>query len=372
VSGVPVEVVGVPADLVLRNKPPNVVIWATAQRQRWARLGAENFRATVDASRSQVGVQELAVRVTSADAGVQVASVAPVRVSIGLERVATKDVRVQVRVMDSAPFGFRANTPTASPERVRVSGPESVVEPVVSVAASVRLENARSKISEWIRPVPQDAGGRELRDLTISPETVLVEVPIDQELSYRSVPVVAQLTGEPALGYQVLGVTVEPSTLTVVGEPSAVDQLRFLNTKPVDLSRTTKDITVNAEPVLPDPVGLARSQPITVKIAVGAVPGSQAFTLSPRPLGLRPDLDAVIEPSTIQITLSGPMPVLSVLTARDIQVNVRLEGLDPGQYTFKPEIVVPPSVVIDRTTPQQVTASIRSTIPISGTPTPAR
>lgn len=370
ISGIPVDVVGVPADLVLRNRPAAVVVWASATRQRWTRLGAENFRATVDASRALVGVQELPVRVTSIDTGVHVVSVTPVRVSIGLERIATKEVRVQIRVLDSAPFGFRADVPVPSPERVRVSGPESAVEQVVSVVAPLRLESAHSKVSEWIRPIPQGVDGRELKDLTVSPETVLVEVAIEQELAYRSVPVVAQLGGSPGLGYQILGVTVEPNTLTVVGEPTAIGQLRFLNIKPIELNRTTKDLTVIGEPLLPEGVSLARNQPVTVKVAVGAVAGSQTFSAVPTLLGLAPELESTMEPNVIQVVLSGPMPVLGLLNPRDIQVNLKVEGLPSGVHLLKPDIVVPSSIAVERTTPQQITVTLRPIPPATPTAMP--
>jgi YbbR domain-containing protein len=238
------------------------------------------------------------------------------------------------------------------------------------VVAPLRLESAHSKVSEWIRPIPQGVDGRELKDLTVSPETVLVEVAIEQELAYRSVPVVAQLGGSPGLGYQILGVTVEPNTLTVVGEPTAIGQLRFLNIKPIELNRTTKDLTVIGEPLLPEGVSLARNQPVTVKVAVGAVAGSQTFSAVPTLLGLAPELESTMEPNVIQVVLSGPMPVLGLLNPRDIQVNLKVEGLPSGVHLLKPDIVVPSSIAVERTTPQQITVTLRPIPPATPTAMP--
>ena len=66
------------------------------------------------------------------------------------------------------------------------------------------------------------------------PEAVLVEVPIEQKLSYKTVPVEPKLQGTVGLGYQVVGVTIDPSTVTFVGDPKTLNQLQF-----VSLSRST-------------------------------------------------------------------------------------------------------------------------------------
>lgn len=359
VGGVPVEVTGLPADLVLRNPPPSVRLWVSAPRQRWPRLGPDNFRAQVDASRAQAGVQELPVQVTSLDPSARVLVVEPNRTSIGLERVASKDVRVQVRVADSVSFGFEAGSPSVAPQQVRVSGPESTIDEVVSVVASLRLENARGNVSEWIRPVPQTADGREMRDVVVSPETVLVEVPIKQQVTYRTVPVIPQVVGETALGYQVVGITAEPTSLTVVGDPAALNELRFLNSKPVDLGRTAKDLTINTDPLLPSNVALAREQKIVVRISISPVPGTITMRLSPVITGTAEGLEASVDPTSVQVTLSGPTPVLSLLTPHDVQVVAKATDLDIGVHKVNLTVNSPPSVKVEQVTPVVLTVTLR-------------
>ncbi len=369
VGGVPVEVTGLPAELVLRNRPPSVRLWVSAPRQRWPRLGPDNFRAVVDASRAQAGVQELPVRVTSLDPTARILVVEPSRTSIGLEKVASKDVRVQVRVLDSVSFGFEAGTPIAAPQQVRVNGPESIVSQVVSAVASLRLENARSNVSEWVRPIPQGADGRELRDISVSPETVLVEVPIKQQLTYRTIPVVPQIVGDPALGYQVLGITVEPTSVTVVGEPALINDLRFLSTKPVDISKAAKDLTVTTDPLLPDRVALARSQQITVRVSVAAVPGTLTMRLAPTLIGLESEIEGSIDPALVQVLLSGPTPALSALTPQDVQVTAKVTGLAPGRHTVEAAVSAPPTVRVEQVTPPSIVVTLRR-VP-TATPNPA-
>ncbi len=359
VTGVAVEVVGTPADLVLRNRPSSVRLWVSAPRQRWARLGPDSFRASLDASRAQVGVQELPVRVASLDPTAKVLSVEPSRTSIGLERLASKDVRVQVRVMDSASFGYRVGSPTVAPERVRVSGPESMVDQVVSVVAAVRLESARSQVSEWVRPVPQSVDGRELREISVSPETVLVEVPMEQELAYRTMPVVPQVTGEPGLGYQVAGITVEPPSITVVGDPAEINELRFLTTRPVDLGRTTRDLAVNAEPVFPGRVTLARAQQIVVRVSITPIPGTVTTRVAPTVTGVEGELEATIEPAAVQVVLSGPMPQLNSLTAGDIQATAVVTEQTIGPRRVALSVTSPPGITVERVVPSDVTVTLR-------------
>ncbi|MCL5025833.1 MAG: CdaR family protein [Chloroflexi bacterium] len=367
VSGVPVEVTGLPADLVLRNPPSSVRLWVSAPRQRWPRLGPDNFRAQIDASRAQAGVQELPVHVTSLDPSARVLVIEPNRTSIGLERIALKDVGVQVKIVDSVSFGFEAGLPSVAPQQARVSGPESAVDQIVSVVASLRLDSARSNVSEWVRPVAQTADGRELRDVSVSPETVLVEVPIKQEVTYRTVPVVPQIVGEPALGYQMVGIAVDPSSLTVVGDPTAINDLRFLSTKPVDLGRTAKDLTVAIDPQLPANVALARDQKVTVRVSVSPTPGTMSMRLVPIITGADAGLEGSVEPNSAQVMLSGPTPVLGLLTPQDVQVIVNATDLGAGSHKVTATVVAPPTVKVEQVVPPVLTVTLRP----AATATPA-
>ena len=360
VSNIPVEVVGVPSSLTVRNPPQSVSIRATAPRERWSNLGPESFKMFVDASLASDGINELKVQGRALSGSVRLEEALPPLVLVGFARLKSKDVPVIVNMLDTAPFGYRADPPTVSPERVTVSGPESQVLLVVGVAVDARLDGSRTRLSRWYQPTPIGIDKDEIRDVVIKPESVLVEVPVEQELMYKTVVVVPEFTGRVVLGYQMVGYNVEPSSVTLVGSPAVLAELNHVATKPVDLTGASRDVIAYIELLLPSRAALARTQDMVVRVYVNAVQASTTISVALEPVNLRDGLQATLLPSEVEVTISGPMPLLSALAARDLQPTLDLRGLGPGTHAVEPSFTTAPSLKRERTLPERVTVVIRA------------
>ena len=71
--------------------------------------------------------------------------------------------------------------------------------------------------------------------------------------SSREVPVAVRLVGAPAVGFQVRGYSVEPSSVRIIGPQSRVDQLATVVTDPVDVSGLSRDTSLDTRIFVPDP-----------------------------------------------------------------------------------------------------------------------
>src|SRR3972149_655246 len=151
----------------------------------------------VDASHASVGINELKVQGRALSGSLRLEEAQPPLVQVGFEGLKSKDVPVILNMLDTAPFGYRADLPTVSPERVTVSGPESQVLRVVGVAVDARLDGSRTRLSRWYQPTPIGIDKDEIRDVVIKPESVLVEGPVGQGLMCKNVVVVPEFTGRP-------------------------------------------------------------------------------------------------------------------------------------------------------------------------------
>ncbi|HUW65288.1 MAG TPA: CdaR family protein [Spirochaetia bacterium] len=227
------------------------------------------FAAVVDLSGAKAGNDTVPVQVTS-PFGVKVVQVIPAQVTVAVDRMADRHLPVQVKVQGNAAPGYRAGAPVARPVLVDVRGPATALDQLSTVPVTVDLGGASQPLDESL-PVELSGSG-----FTVAPDRVRVTVPVVQESPVKSVPVVVQVEGVPASGYQIGNITANPDTVTLYGSPQQLAGVTFINTLPVSLGNYTHDLL--EEVPLQLPAGVGRVAPDKVQVTVQVNPvgaGSQ-------------------------------------------------------------------------------------------------
>lgn len=323
------------------------------------RLGSSAFEAYVDVSKAGPGVQDFQVRVDHSDPRVRVDEVLPSKMTMLLEVVARKEVPVKVSIVGSVPFGYTSKPVRMTPEQVVVSGPQSVVTRVASGAVEVNLEGVRTSIGQPFRATAHAEDGTDVKSVTIQPGSVFIELPVEREVGFKTVPLTPRVLGTVALGYQIVGMSVEPTAVTVVGDPVVLGELTYLSTKPVNVGGATGDVALVVEAETPEGVSLARKQNLVARVFVSPVEGSQVIRVAPTILGQASDLQSSVSPGSVDVTLSGPMPSLSSARPQDVKVVADVSGLVTGTYTIVPTVTVPSALRVDSVAPNRVSVTIR-------------
>src|SRR5262249_31160426 len=161
------------------------------------------------------------------------------------------------------------------------------------------------------RPIPESTSGVKIDRVSMTPEAVVVQVPVEQKLSYKTLPVEAKLQGNVALGYQIVGILVDPVTVSLVGDPKTLNEMQTVSTNPVTIDGATSDLQQTTGLALPGTVALARSQSIVVRVLVAMADGSKTIQVSPIVANAMSGLSYSVAPGTVNVTVSGPIPVLS-------------------------------------------------------------
>lgn len=359
-QAIEVELHNLPAGLTVRNDVQTVRLIVAAPRDVWPDLRPAKFQASVDLSRVGPGVQELPVEVHSIDTRVLVREVSPQKAIVQLESIRKKEVTVRAKIQGEVPPGYIARTPKITPDLITVTGPQSLVEQVVDGTVEISLTGFRNTLNQVYKVAPLNSSGDRVDRVKFTPENVVVEVPIEQERAFKNVPIAPQISGALANGYQVIGIRVEPNALTIEGEPRAIESLNVVQTMPIDLNNAAGDISLNAELNLPSGTRLARTQPVFVRILVAAVDGNKVLDIAATIQNVGDGRRATSSPAIIRLTISGPMPVLSALAARDVRLIVDAAGLAPGIHALRPRIEVPSLVRVQSLDPEQVNVQITS------------
>jgi YbbR domain-containing protein len=357
---VPVEVKNLPGAVLPRADVQPVRVQISAPHDAWTSgaLSAEKIKAVVDASTAGPGVTELPLSVTIADPRAIVEAVDPPKAVVRLEPVKKREVPIKTRVNGAVPLGYEAREPNVNPQTVTISGPQGPVEQVAYVVAEVSLEGARSSISQPVSLLPRSVAGDPVDKVDVSPERAVVEIQVAQEIAYKTVPVVPQVVGTVSFGYQIVGVMVDPVTTTVAGDPRPLGDMSYLQTRPVDVSNAVGDVALNAEPLLPPGVTLTRSQSFLVRVLVSPVEGSKTIEVAPQIKGAG-ERQVSISPSAVQVTVSGPMPLLTQLKPQDIQVVVDVTGAATGTAKLQSAITVPSLIKLVGNEPRDIVVTIK-------------
>src|SRR6185295_17599638 len=106
----------------------------------------------------------------------------PSRVEVTVEPLRTKEVPVRVATFGSPVTGFSATETQVDPQTVTVSGAESLVGLVESVAAVLNLTGARVDVADdRIELEPRDARDGGISRVTVSPAVARVSIKIEQK-----------------------------------------------------------------------------------------------------------------------------------------------------------------------------------------------
>ncbi|MBI3971189.1 MAG: hypothetical protein HY332_07845 [Chloroflexi bacterium] len=357
-SEIPVEVRGLRPNLVVANDITPVKVRISAPQESWKRLGVGSFRAVVDLTESSAELIQPAVTVDVSDPEVRVLDVMPSKVSVRIEELRTASVPVHVNQLGSLPFGYRlVRDATVVPSQVEVSGPASAVEKVKEAIVAVRLEEARATVEQTLKPEPRGPSGV-VTGVRVEPQSVTVTLPVEQIAGSKAVSVVPQVRGQPAPGYWQGTISVDPSTVQVVGEPAALESVSAIDTAVVDVSGAQTDVTRTVALVRPPGIAMVRDQAATVRVSIVPLRGQQVRDTLVVVENATNDTQATVAPASASVTLSGPQPTLLRLAGEEIVATVDAANLEPGTHSLPVTVRVPGGTQVDRVVPDRVTVTI--------------
>ena len=128
-----------------------------------------------------------------------------------------------------------------------------------------------------------------------------------------------------------------------------------MQTTQLDLSGASKNIETNLSLDLPDGVLLIGDQTVAVQIEVVPIEDSRPIAFRQvEVVGLSPGLQAQLSPTTVDVILAGPLPVLNSLEPSDVHIRIDLTGKTVGTYQLTPAIILPDGVTLQSILPGTV------------------
>ncbi len=340
------ETVGQDPGLVIDGSvPAEVQLSLRAPQSVWNSLAAQpgSVRAVIDLSGLSAGQHEINVQVQVNARPVRIVSVTPSSVVLTLEPLVTRTLPLQTTVSGQPAVGYQVGDLTVDATSVVLAGPQSVVQQVSKVQVVIDVSGAREGIDQSIPVRALDDTNAPVGDLSIQPNTVHVTLPIDRQGGFRDVAVKVVVHGQVAAGYRLDSISVYPPVVTVYSaNPDLVNNLPgVIETQPIELQAAKDSLSMRVSLNLPSGISVVGQS--TVLIQAGISPIQSSLTLAGEKVevtGLPDGLAAQVSPATVDVILSGPLPILDTLTRQDIHVTVDATGLGAGTYQLTPSVQI--------------------------------
>lgn len=372
---IPIEVVGQSGDVyVLAISPDSVAsIRYFASADTVSRITNASFRATIDLAGVPPGLGgapvSVPVRVEPLEVGLQVAGWTPSAVSVRLEEVVERSVGIRVEV-GPPPEGLTATPPVVDRTIATVRGPASAVAKVDAAVARVAIDASGVDVDEDVPLVPVDARGDPVSRVDVDPETVHVRIRVGQQLTTRTVPVVAVVSGSPASGFTVGAISVEPVVVTVSGERNVLETLDRVETAPLSIDDRSSDVDEIVALALPEGVVAEGEASVRIRIDLVAETGSRTFIAAVVLDGTSPDRVYGISTGSVQVTFGGTLAALAAVDATGLRAHADVRGLAPGTHEIALAVPVPKGLDLLAISPVRITVTIAALATPTPQPTP--
>ncbi len=369
---IPVEIVGQdPALIITGTYPEQVELTLRAPRSVWEQLTANEqaIHAILDLSGLDAGSHNVDIQIQIGVQPVRIVSVTPASAALVLESLITRTMPVDLTLSGEPAVGYQAGEAILDPAQVVISGAESLVNSVARVRAFINLGGAREDVEQSLSLEPLDEKNQPVTGVTLSPDNVQLTVRISQQGGYRDMAVKVVVNGQVASGYHLTSISVFPPVVTAFSsDPQLVNNLPgVVETAPLDINGISDNISTRLALNLPEGVSVVGEQSVLVQVSVEAIVSS--LTISNKPLeieNLTPGLTAEVSPQTVDVILSGPLPLLDMLSLQDVRVVIDVTDLEAGTHQLTPTVEI---LVSDITVESILPATVEVILSPAGTST---
>jgi YbbR domain-containing protein len=336
-------------------------------------LSPDSFRATVDLSRvtAEPGGPPVPVpvRLDALDGRVDIVDFVPQELQVRLDPVDERQVAVEVS-FPAAPEGIEVGVPQVVPSEVTVRGASSRVAAVRSVLARVSIDASALNVDRDVDLVAVDEQGNEVPNVVLEPERARVRITVARLLATRTLPVVPQVVGDPAEGYRIDSIDVEPVTVTVRGEEAVVMRMELVSTDAIDIGGRQNDLETTVELSLPAQVDASGVADVRVRVTIAPKTGSSTFSVAVVPIGARSDLAYTLATTQVNVTLAGPVGQLAAIDPTQLLATVPVADLGPGRHTVSINHSAPAGLERVSISPEEVMIVVEDLLsPASPSPT---
>ncbi len=268
-------------------------------------------------------------------------SLVPQTIQVLVDRLKEQSFDITDNIQYKTDSSYFAGTTKFTPDKITISGPESIVNKIDKVQADYTISETLSSSQSLTVPIVlYDASGNQLstddyNQLTISNTEVQADIVV---LKRATVPVKAVFQNTPS-GFDSSDVTISPATLEIAGPEDTMASLKTIELPAIDFAEVNPDHNV-FDLKVELPIGCRNlSNASTVTVTVNLSGFSQKtfsvtkdqFSCINVPAGKNP----TVLSDKVDVVVVGPKDQIEALNEDKITGTVDFENRDTGHKEMK-------------------------------------
>lgn len=283
----------------------------------------------------------------------------PRNLSVDIDEIMTQEYIVTVASGEGQPGkGYEIGTLSADPDKIKITGPQSLVRKIDKVVATVDPTNIKEDTTKLVGLEIIDRNQEKFSEnkmgyLKYDTSVPEVSVSVDLWAIRNDVAIKGGYVGSPADGYKVDKISFTPGHISVAGSEEALKALAAAGNS-IQVLDGTIDVTgkkadfetkVNIEQLLPDGIKLTKDTSDTAIAAVNILSqDSKEYSIPTTSItgqNVQNGLQLVYETEKVQIRIRENGRELEQLKESDIRASVDLIGKTEGSYQIPVKIELP-------------------------------
>ena len=317
----------------------NISVTVDAPQAYYARISNDNVQVSLDLSSVRTaGTQEVPLRAVTGYG--RVTDISPDSLTLTFEAQDSRSVPINATLTGDIQEDYWYSISRINPPNLSVSGAASVVRSISSAAVTVDVTGLDAPFTQAQPYALIETGtGEEISQRMLNRSSTSVSVSVDVYPT-KELPVSTDLanviSGQPAEGYVVQSVTMQPDTVTVAADEELLEGLTELMIVPVDVDGMSQSFTTRAAISQLSGLRNLSSEQVYVNVVISeASISSWIDDVGVQVTGKGEGLS--VEYSKLRVYVTGPRSEVEKMQAEGTYVSLDLSGLSAGVYEIEPK-----------------------------------
>lgn len=303
----------------------------------FSNVTGDNVQVTLDLTNARrAGVQEIPLKATTSYG--RIVRIIPSTVSLSLETLDSRVIPVNVKTGGRPEKDRWYKVNRSNPQSLTIKGPASVVQGIASASVNIDVTGARSSFTAAEKYSLLDSNGKEIPQNLLERSASSISVSMDVYPT-KEIAIDANLdsiiSGEPAEGYVVESVTIQPDALTVAAEQELLDSIDTLHVDPISVEGASRSFSARTEVSRLSSFKSISAEEVYVSVTIAEETASAwledvRISYMNKGEGLR----IAASQESVRVYVTGPRSTVEKLQQSGLMAMVDLSGLGAGAHSL--------------------------------------
>lgn len=320
---------------------------------------AEDFTVVADLSAYslKVGEQKIPIEIRRSPDNINVINSDSLFIKVSVDKLIETKLPIKFNLSGEPKQSYYASEPKLSQEYATVTGGSKFVNTVKELVISENIQNAESDITKSYKLIPVDSKGKEISEVTVNPTNIDVTIPIRKT---KAIGVKVKTIGKLNPSLILKSIKVLPERFDITGSADALNNIEYLNTESIDLSKVSNTTKIDAKVIIPDGLSMvSNTSDANVKVEINVIKVVQkSISIETKNVNLDTNYEISLPNNKCELVVSAPETIMNSLDLTKFSATVDLINLVEGEHTITVVVTMPEGIKLISQTPNKILVTI--------------